>query len=197
MKPILLFDLSEVVVNGLKGSEFKLSQTLNDTPDSINMAMHKGSLIEFFLGAITEDQYLADALGRNKYQSVGKEVKKVIRSNFTEVSGMLNLLSELSASGFEMYLMSNHGREWADSIENEFKLNNLFTKLYWSFELGMVKPSEEIFKYFLKDRSLNPGNVIFIDDSVENVDVAIKLGINGIVFESKRQLEQFLPFSAS
>lgn len=52
-----------------------------------------------------------------------------------------------------------------------------FEKVYYSFEMGMRKPEEEIFNHILKKHDLSPKRTLFIDDKKENTDAAAALGI--------------------
>ena len=52
-----------------------------------------------------------------------------------------------------------------------------FEKVYYSFEMGMRKPDEEIFNYLLKKHDLSPKRTLFVDDKKENTDAAAALGI--------------------
>lgn len=52
-----------------------------------------------------------------------------------------------------------------------------FEKVYYSFEMGMRKPENEIFSHILKKHDLSPKRTLFIDDKKENTDAAAALGI--------------------
>ena len=55
---------------------------------------------------------------------------------------------------------------------------NLFDKIYLSFEIGFRKPAESAFKIILKENNLNPNEVLFIDDSPQHIETAERLGMN-------------------
>lgn len=57
---------------------------------------------------------------------------------------------------------------------------HFFEKTYFSHELGMRKPDPEIFQFVLDDARLNPAETIFIDDFIENIETAQKLGFQTI-----------------
>ena len=56
----------------------------------------------------------------------------------------------------------------------------------------MLKGDEGTFKYILEKEIILPSETVFIDDSKENVEMANKEGIQGIVFENVKQLERQL-----
>ena len=62
-------------------------------------------------------------------------------------------------------------------IEN---LRHLVEKLYYSYEMGMRKPSDEIYLSVLKDSNLAAEETLFLDDNFDNVIGARKIGIHAI-----------------
>ena len=55
---------------------------------------------------------------------------------------------------------------------------NLFDKVYLSYNMGCAKPSIEIYRKVINDLGTN--NFYFFDDSTDNVNSALSLGINAI-----------------
>ena len=55
--------------------------------------------------------------------------------------------------------------------------NNSFEKIYLSHKIGLRKPSCDIFNYMLKEINLNAEEVLFIDDSIQHIKSANKIGI--------------------
>jgi putative hydrolase of the HAD superfamily len=53
---------------------------------------------------------------------------------------------------------------------------------YLSHELGLTKPDPASFQRVLELEGCAPADAIFIDDRAENVDAAVTLGIDGILF---------------
>jgi len=52
-----------------------------------------------------------------------------------------------------------------------------FEKVYFSFEVGMRKPDEAIFRFVLEENNLNPSTTLFVDDNLENIESAKKVGL--------------------
>ena len=55
--------------------------------------------------------------------------------------------------------------------------------VFVSYELGLLKPNQEIYKKVLQTLNIEPEEAVFIDDKPRNVEAAESLGIHGIVFE--------------
>lgn len=90
---------------------------------------------------------------------------------------------EKVAKKYSLFLLSN-----TDSIHiNHFKEKcgevfynrfvNCFKKVYFSYDLGMRKPDEEIYNFVIKENSLNPKKTLFVDDNFDNIEGAKKTGL--------------------
>ena len=53
----------------------------------------------------------------------------------------------------------------------------------------MQKPDLEIYRYLLKKLLVKPDETFFVDDNVNNIEAAAKLGIHAILFKNIKQLE--------
>lgn len=58
-----------------------------------------------------------------------------------------------------------------------FRAKDFFEEMFLSFELHQAKPDKDIFRTLLSETGIKPGETFFIDDSVENCEVANGLGI--------------------
>ena len=77
-------------------------------------------------------------------------------------------------------------------ILDKWGIRDMFDVVSFSWELGMKKPTKEMFDITLEKLGVKPEESIFIDDGENNVLKAKELGLNGIVFKSLDQLKQEL-----
>lgn len=69
----------------------------------------------------------------------------------------------------------------------------LFDACFFSFQIGMRKPDQEIFCYVIDKMNFDPKKTIFIDDSLMNIESARGLGLS--VFHIKKKgLREFIEF---
>ncbi len=103
-------------------------------------------------------------------------------------------IAKTLSKDYKMYILSNQLKYRTDYIKKTFDLS-FFDKVFFSNEIGLKKPSAEIFDFLLEEIKQKPEACLFIDDSPINVAVARKKGINCIQFKSleqcKRDLLQF------
>ena len=97
----------------------------------------------------------------------------------------IRLLEKLK-NQFRIFLLSNsnpiHNEKYLQDFQQQAgyrDFNELFEKAYFSFHLGLKKPDKEIYQFVLADSRLNPVESLFIDDTLENVQGAEAVGING------------------
>ncbi|MFT5245348.1 MAG: HAD superfamily hydrolase (TIGR01509 family) [Gammaproteobacteria bacterium] len=86
---------------------------------------------------------------------------------------------------YRSFILSNtnsiHVRAFEQMIDQDVgirKFKNGFEKVYYSNEIGMRKPSAEIFNFVLEQNSLDPKKTLFIDDSIQHVEGARLAGLN-------------------
>lgn len=107
----------------------------------------------------------------------------------------LNFLQTLD-SRYKLYLLSNTNAIHLAAFEKIFStqtgntsLNNYFTKAYYSHEVGLRKPNEDIFDFVLLDAGIDASESLFIDDSYNNIDTAARLGFKTHLLLPSQQVE--------
>ena len=79
-----------------------------------------------------------------------------------------------------------------DYIQNNFHWLESFDEHIWSCEVGVVKPDSGIYEYCLDKIGIPASECLFVDDSLSNVDGAIRSGLNSIHFRSFSQFAEEL-----
>ncbi len=105
----------------------------------------------------------------------------------------LDLLKRLKST-HRFFLLSNtneiHINAFHQYLENDFGIPDLsayFEKVYLSYKVGMRKPDAEIFKLVLEENNLQPHETLFIDDSIQHIEGAKKLGIETYWLDVKKE----------
>jgi FMN phosphatase YigB (HAD superfamily) len=73
-------------------------------------------------------------------------------------------------------------------IYGTYGYNHLFEKTYFSHEIHMRKPNADIFEYVVQDSGIRPRETLFIDDFLENIETAQKLGFQTVHLTKPRTL---------
>lgn len=105
----------------------------------------------------------------------------------------LHLLQQLKTK-HRIFLLSNtndiHIQYINNYLQETFGIDDLsgyFEKVYLSYEVGMRKPDAEIFELVLSENNLDPNETLFIDDSIQHIESAKKLGIHTYWLDVKKE----------
>jgi glucose-1-phosphatase len=96
----------------------------------------------------------------------------------THRSFLLSNTNEIHIDAFHNYLL------------NDFKTPDLtayFEKMYLSYKVGMRKPDAELFQLVLNENKLIAQETLFIDDSIQHIESAKKLGIQTYWLDVKKE----------
>ena len=116
-----------------------------------------------------------------------KYIPKLFKYNVDCVAAFdytIPMIQDLKDKGYKVYYLSNWSAWTHDLLQEAGKFD--FLKLMdggvFSYDVGYMKPDEEIYKILLNKYKINPEEAIFFDDREENIEAANKLGIHGIHF---------------
>jgi len=104
------------------------------------------------------------------------------------LSGTVEILDELSATGITLLALSNWGKDTFASIEADYPFFSHFDGMVISGREGVIKPDRAIFDLLCERYGVTPEGAVFIDDSVANIESATALGFDALLFESPRLL---------
>jgi putative hydrolase of the HAD superfamily len=124
------------------------------------------------------------------------DIEKEIYNSVILNKELIQLIIELKKK-YKIGLCSNAISSYIRRILKENDMENIFDSIIISSEVGIVKPDPEIYAKSLESLGMNAKEVVFIDDTLANVEEAKKLGMRSFVFKSntelKTELLQFVP----
>ena len=95
----------------------------------------------------------------------------------------IEILEQLKKN-YKMLLLSNSNEIHYDLYVRDLQLrfgyrefDELFHKAYFSFDLHLSKPDQEVFEFVMYQHDLDPSKTLFIDDNEMNIEAASKLGL--------------------
>ncbi|MFV0539841.1 MAG: HAD family hydrolase [Aestuariibaculum sp.] len=176
----LIFDFGNVFIN------LNIEKAVTTAQQAFNIDFFSEEITKknesYETGQITTDGFLT--FYSEKFPQLSKEalieIWNVILHDFPK--HRLEFIQKLKKENkYKLILLSNTNELHIDHIKkqvpfyNDFK--NCFDAFYLSHEIHLRKPNSEIFKFVLKENTLNPTECLFIDDVKENCIAANKLGI--------------------
>ena len=150
----------------------------------LNNSLETGKLkdLEFFETIASSSKYLKSA------SSIEKGWNELL-GNLTDQTLFLKKLRKK----YTLCLVSNTNATHIKTIKKDsgpFLWNNFikqFEALFLSYEIGHRKPNPAYFKHVLKQMNVKQHDVLFIDDSDENIEAAAKLGIKTLKFNLQEE----------
>ena len=99
---------------------------------------------------------------------------------------MIRLIKKLKKK-YKIAVLSNTGAPHINYLEKKYNIFSIFDAKIYSYKVKQRKPGPKIYKETLKKLKVRPNEAVFIDDRIENVRGAEKLGIHGIHFKNNKQ----------
>ncbi len=103
------------------------------------------------------------------------------------------------AKRYPLFLLSNASDIQIAHINQQMQqqhqccLDDLFNKVYLSYELGMRKPDPQIFQHVVSMQGLSASTTLFIDDYRPNVEAAESVGLQGLHAPVEQEVCDLLP----
>lgn len=88
---------------------------------------------------------------------------------------------------YQTALLSNAWSGARKAVTEHYDCLRVFDQIIISAEVKLAKPDPAIYVEMLKRLAVEPYQAIFVDDLRENIETAISLGIQGILFQNTEQ----------
>lgn len=188
----LIFDLGGVIMNLDVPRTIKEFEALG-IKNIVNDTGHHYTESVFYdleIGKISELEFLTTLKSLSCLRPNIEEVRVAWNAMILDIPReKIDLILDLKEN-YEIFLLSNtnsiHQKKFLTEFndENNFSFNDLFQKAYYSHEIGKRKPNIESFEFVLNDSKLNPSETLFLDDSLQNIESAKSIGIEGLLISN-------------
>ncbi len=189
---VVLFDLGKVLVdfNHLRSAE-RIAHFCALKPQEIyNLFFESPATIAFEAGKITPEDFYLEVkkaldlrLSFESFVPIWNDIFFLSPKN-RAVFGLINNLR----SNYQTALLSNINTLHYDFLKNNFPVFGVFDQVFLSFELGLIKPDQEIYKKVIAALKVSPEEIFYTDDRPELVASAKSLGLQACVFKDFDQL---------
>ncbi|MEL6915222.1 MAG: HAD family phosphatase [Pseudomonadota bacterium] len=110
-----------------------------------------------------------------------------------KITGTWDLLHRLKARGVPVHAITNWSAEtWPEGVKAHPELGAVFGETVVSGQVGMLKPSVEIYRLLCARADVAPESCVFIDDGFHNCLGAKAAGMDAIRFTGPEALEAAL-----
>ncbi len=147
----------------------------------------------FEAGKMTEDEYIPMLMRAAEVEGVvSREKFCYIYSEIFSINYDVAELLELLSKKYRVFLLSNTNPVHRKYGYENFKFFKHFEKLFYSDEVGAVKPEEAIYRAVEAYSDLKPEQHLFIDDINDYAEGARRCGWHAIQFFNYKQLVEEL-----
>lgn len=96
----------------------------------------------------------------------------------------IELLEVLKDRGYKLYYLSNWDKIGFEMSfkKGVFDIIKYFDGGIFSYEVGLQKPDKRIYELLISRYNINPGDAVFYDDRIENIEAAKECGLGAILF---------------
>lgn len=146
---------------------------------------------DMLTGKMSEENYLTELITLFGLEVSLPELKKMIRSPNVIDEEMVEIIKDLREN-YIVFALTNDVSEWIQHRIEKFNLEDVFEKIISSSDLGLAKPDPEIYLHLINELNINPEEIVFIDNRIENVEAAAGLGIKAFHFTDKEKFKEWL-----
>jgi len=137
-------------------------------------------------GYISVDEFMSQAaliLSTSK-----EELKEIISQQYVRNDPLFAFIRS-KKTDFQIGLLSNVGADFFNQLIPKHEQDELFDTIVLSSDVGVIKPSVEIYEITAQKLGVLPDECIMTDDLPRNVDGANLAGMHGVLFTGNHQLE--------
>lgn len=174
MNPVLAVDLSRVTI--LDICDYNLAAAVQALDGDVAAAQAR--FPELFVkltgpvAALTEDEFWSRIAEAAAVQGRGAELRSIFLQQFQFRAGVRELLSDLATMRVRVFIWTNMPNKWLEALDRQLGLDELVSGIVNGQNLHHQKPDPDFFQLAVDLRGLDPDQVIYISDRVENRDAA-------------------------
>lgn len=184
----VIFDMGGVLVDldmqGCKDA-FKRILGYSRIDELLDPCHQKGIIGDLEGGVLTEDEFRQAVLSESAEGCVPEDVDKAFWHILEGIAPYkAELLVKMSQS-YDLYLLSNNNgitmvRAGQLFEEAGAPLDKVFRKCFLSYQMKALKPSETFYKAVVEQIGLPSDMLLFIDDSMPNVEGSVAAGLPAV-----------------
>jgi len=194
---MILFDLGGVLSEIRIFDSIKKYAGLNMTIDELkSLWLHSRAVRAFEKGSLSKENFAENLIDemqlRISPRDFLKEFYHWVKKPDPKIFEMLRKLKESYTIG----CLSNTNEIHYSLLKNDWSLLDYLDYSFFSFQMHCLKPDEEIFQSILARVPYKAEEILFLDDTAENILAAEKMGFSVLQVHALEQvyslLEDFL-----
>jgi putative hydrolase of the HAD superfamily len=149
----------------------------------------------YITGRSSEHTYWNAVREKTGIKGDDKSFREIILKAFRLRPEMIRYVESIKSAGLIAAILSDQ-TNWLDELDRRTPFYHHFDHIFNSFYLGKTKRDASLFKDICDRLDLNPEEVFFIDDYLDNIKRASSQGLRTFYFKNVEEFEkEFLEFS--
>ncbi len=134
-------------------------------------------------GAMTDEEFWSWALNEWSLTLTVREIIKLLIDGYETNHRVVDVVKAVRENGYKTLACSNNFHARIQGLQDKFGFLENFDAAIMSYEIGVTKPSEEIFKALIDRSGVSAGEIVFADDDESKLSGAKSLGIQTVFYE--------------
>ncbi|GAA4300987.1 HAD family phosphatase [Nibribacter koreensis] len=182
----IIFDLGGVIINLDYAKSTDALRAFSKANDQVAFSQKAQSELfdQYEMGQISSEAFRQMLRQEYNMEATDAQIDEAWNAMLLDIPAeRIELLRELGKK-YKLFLLSNtnaiHMLAFNEIIAQSFQmpsLDSLFDQVYYSHLVGKRKPDAAVFEQILAENGLKREETLFIDDSIQHIESAQKLGI--------------------
>lgn len=193
-KETIFFDLGGVYfTDGTKEAISKISKEYGINRQLV-FEVFRGEIgSEYRKGNISRSEFCARAKEHWKRSDILQErISDIWLSGYKPIQGTVEIIERLRLSGYRVFFLSGNAPDRVKYLDSKYHFLSKFDGGIFSYKVKISKTNVDIYKLALNETDTLAENCIYIDDKMDILLLAKKLGISIIYFKSPASLQEEL-----
>jgi glucose-1-phosphatase len=199
----IIFDLGDVIINIDVPRAARSFAELSQKPlEEVQQLIHQNEVFKKFetgqLSAPDFRNYIREILSQPQWSD--DVIDTAWNSLLLDIPPQrIEKIQELAQKGYRLFLLSNTSSIHVTEVNNILyqttgikQLDDLFEKLFLSYEMGVMKPHHDIYHEVLASAELLAHESLFLDDNADNIRAAQEVGIQTIHVQKPISIVEYL-----
>ena len=168
-------------------ANFKTRAGFETIEDYLNIWHQKGFISDMEEGKLSPEGFCDKAIALSRPGTTAEVIRECFCSLLVRLNPSGIELIKALRGRYDMFVLSNNNPITVEKFHNLLSDavipgDEVFKEEFYSCFLHLLKPGREIYEEVIRRVGVEPGEILFIDDSEKNVAAAANAGIRTLLF---------------
>lgn len=193
----VIFDLGDVLINNNPLEYIKTLGYSREKTQELYQALSTDSLWHDKDIGIYESYVDCIPIFQEHHPNLKNEIVEFFQDSwmkkvYTPIKENLVLYKKAQELGYDIFFLTNYSVDGFAYLEENYDFIRTAKGKIVSSHVHCCKPERRIYKLLLKTYQLNASECLFIDDNINNILTAKKIGFNAVLFTNVQEVLHLL-----